>query len=174
MHFLDKKSDTNDVLEGQILGNAFQIDSWTQNPKEGSIKVTSSNEDTGNCDIPTTSQCSESRRNVKELHRRRKVQKRRNICTDDKDFKREMLKMFKENMRLMQNDDMAFVCSLLPITQAFNNHQKLSFRSEVLKKAMEIANLNPSHDPLELSHVGTESTEDRDAKVVTILMKQSP
>lgn len=158
MHFLDKNTeDSNDIIETQVLSNAFQIDSWllTQNKTEGSNKITSTKEEEANYDMPTTSQCSDSRRNVKELHKQKKVQKKRNVRTENVDFNREMLKMFKENMKLMQNDDMAFFCSLLPITQSFNNHQKLCFRSEVLKKAMEIASLNPSDDPLKISHAGT-------------------
>ncbi|CAG5029292.1 unnamed protein product [Parnassius apollo] len=40
----------------------------------------------------------------------------------------------------MKNDDMAFFSSLLPITKSFNIRQKLLFRSEILRKAMEISN----------------------------------
>ena len=47
--------------------------------------------------------------------------------------------MFKENTKLMQNDDMSFFCSLLPIMKTFSNHQKLLFRSAVLQKAIEIS-----------------------------------
>ncbi|CAI6356658.1 unnamed protein product [Macrosiphum euphorbiae] len=50
-----------------------------------------------------------------------------------------MLNMFKENSKLMQNDDMSFFCLLLPIMKTFSNHQKLLFRSAVLQKAIEIS-----------------------------------
>ncbi|XP_045783183.1 uncharacterized protein LOC123879495 isoform X2 [Maniola jurtina] len=62
------------------------------------------------------------------------------------DFEKEMLTMFREHTKLFQNDDLTFFMSLLPITKAFTNHQKLVFRSEILKKAMEIENM---HNPYE-------------------------
>lgn len=41
---------------------------------------------------------------------------------------------------MLQNDDMAFFTSLLPITKSFSIIKKLTFRSEVLKIAMMIHN----------------------------------
>lgn len=61
------------------------------------------------------------------------------IRDKDRDFDRKMLKMFKKNTKLMQNDDISFFCLLLPIIKTFSNHQKLLFRSAVLQKAIEIS-----------------------------------
>nr|XP_022904555.1 uncharacterized protein LOC111416693 [Onthophagus taurus] len=71
--------------------------------------------------------------------KRNRLKRNKNDAEND-EFEREMVKMFKDNTAMLQNDDMAFFASLLPITKNFTIQQKLHFRSEVIKIAMEITN----------------------------------
>ncbi|XP_049872585.1 neurogenic differentiation factor 1-like [Pectinophora gossypiella] len=52
---------------------------------------------------------------------------------------KQILKMCKENSARMKNDNMSFFMSMLPIVNKFNDQQKLMFRSEVIRVAMEIS-----------------------------------
>lgn len=71
---------------------------------------------------------------------KRKIKSKRTINKEDSDFDKQMLKMFQDNSKILQNDDTAFFTSLLPITKTFTISQKLAFRSEVLKIANMIHN----------------------------------
>ena len=84
--------------------------------------------------------------NFRNKHSNKNQRKRKQTDTDE--FDKEMLKMFIENAKLFKNDDMNFFMSLLPITEKFTTHQKLIFRTEMLKKAMEISNM---HNPYEIT-----------------------
>lgn len=83
-----------------------------------------------------------------------------------------MLTFFKENAKVMQNDDMAFFCSLLPITETFSIEQKLIFRQEVLQKAFEISKLRP--DRPGTSHSLTSSDSQHTNPVTLYPVEQPP
>lgn len=62
------------------------------------------------------------------------------------DFDDELMQLVKDDVKMMKNDDLFFFMSLKPVTEQFTVHQKLLFRTEVLKKAMEIADMPKSLD----------------------------
>ncbi|KAG5888281.1 hypothetical protein JTB14_006669 [Gonioctena quinquepunctata] len=137
MQFIDKKhvEKTEDSFEAnQDTINASQIHNVQLIKQETSHDVHSSNQNAINDDQYDTD-ASETNIMVQS-----EPQKRRRKNSEEFDFDREMLQILKDNSKLMQNDDMAFFCSLLPIMQTFSMNQKLLFRSEVLKKTMEISN----------------------------------
>lgn len=136
MQFLDKKHivDTEDsiIVESQNTINESQPNS----------KIVT-NDDALNSTLPSTSEgsnfCKPKQTETATAERKNVQARRKRIRDEDRDFEREMMNMFKENTKLMQNDDMSFFCSLLPILNTFSNHQKLLFRSAVLQKAIEIS-----------------------------------
>ncbi|KAF0717650.1 MADF domain-containing protein [Aphis craccivora] len=136
MQFLDKKHivDTEDsiIVESQNTINESQPNS----------KIVT-NDDALNSTLPSTSEgsnfCKPKQTETATAEWKNVQARRKRIQDEDRDFEREMMNMFKENTKLMQNDDMSFFCSLLPILNTFSNHQKLLFRSAVLQKAIEIS-----------------------------------
>jgi len=133
MQFLDKKHivDTEDsIVESQNTINESQPNSEME-----------TNDDALNSILPSTSEDSNfcKPKQTATAERKNVQTRRKRIRDEDREFEREMMNMFKENTKLMQNDDMSFFCSLLPIMNNFSNHQKLLFRSAVLQKAIEIS-----------------------------------
>jgi len=133
MQFLDKKHivDTEDsIVESQNTINESQPNSEIE-----------TNDDALNSILPSTSEDSNfcKPKQTATAERKNVQTRRKRIRDEDREFEREMMNMFKENTKLMQNDDMSFFCSLLPIMNNFSNHQKLLFRSAVLQKAIEIS-----------------------------------
>ncbi|CAK1583057.1 unnamed protein product [Parnassius mnemosyne] len=149
MHFLDKNQVVNtedSILTSQDTVNESRANSEppTIDTGEGSSSSTSSIQNA----LPLTFEgLNTSRTNETAASRRKNVyRKRKRIPDEDENFGKEMLNIFKENTKLIQNDDLSFFCSLLPIMQTFTTHQKLLFRSEVLKIAIEISSANSSSE----------------------------
>lgn len=107
--------------------------------------------------------------NFRNKHSNKNQRKRKQTDTDE--FDKEMLKMFKDNAKLFKNDDMNFFMSLLPITEKFTTHQKLIFRTEMLKKAMEISNM---HNPYEITSRPNSSDSYFSQQSESILRSQDP
>lgn len=101
---------------------------------QGSVESQPSTSDSYNINLNNPRPASNRGRNFL------RAQRKKNRIEDE--FDREMLSFFKENAKVMQNDDMAFFSSLLPITNTFSIEQKLLFRQAVLEKAYEISRLD--------------------------------
>ncbi|XP_025200411.1 uncharacterized protein LOC112600442 isoform X1 [Melanaphis sacchari] len=129
MQFLDKKHviDTED----SIVENQSTMDESNNKPTTNDDALPSTSKDSNFCQPEQTTAAERKNMQTKRFKKRTR--------NEDDNFDREMLNMFKENTKLMQNDDMSFFCSLLPIMKTFSNHQKLLFRSAVLQKAIEIS-----------------------------------
>jgi len=105
MQFLDKKHivDTEDsiIVESQNTINESQPNS----------KIVT-NDDALNSTLPTTSEgsnfCKPKQTETATAERKNVQARRKRIRDEDRDFDREMMNMFKENTKLMQNDDMPF------------------------------------------------------------------
>lgn len=152
MKFLDNKRELN--TEDSILSNEEPNQNETAENEGTVVSHPTGNEGavvsrpTGNEETvePQSSNSDDSNinRNSKRpaFNRGRKFMRTQcqKNCNEDQ-FDREMLTFFKENAKVMQNDDMAFFNSLLPITNTFSIEQKLIFRQEVLQKAIEISRL---------------------------------
>jgi len=138
MQYLDKKLivDTEDA----IVESKNTLDESQTNNKP------TTNDNASTSTLPLTSKDSkfcQSKQNAAAAtaaERKNVQEKRKRIRNEEEYFDREMLIMFKENPKLLQNDDMSFFCSLLPIIKTFSNYQKFLFRSAVLQKAIEISN----------------------------------
>jgi BESS motif len=87
----------------------------------------------------------------------RKFTRTRKKYNYEDEFDKEMLSLFKDNAKKMENDDMAFFCSLLPITKNFSTEQKLIFRRDVLQKALDISRLDPDRPGTSNSFVSSDS-----------------
>lgn len=138
MQFLDKRHivDTKDsIVESQ---NTIPNESQTNSiPATNDDALPSTSEDSNFCQPKQTAPTERENVQAKRFKKR--------IRNENEDFDQEMLNMFRENTKLMmQNDDMLFFCSLLPIMKTFSNHQKLLFRSAVLQKAIEISSSSSS------------------------------
>lgn len=131
MQFLDKKHIIN--TEDSIVESPNIMDESLTNskPTTNDDALPSTSKDSNFCQPEQTAAAKPKNVQAKRFKKRTR--------NEDDNFDREMLNMFKENTKLMQNDDMSFFCSLLPIMKTFSNHQKLLFRSAVLQKAIEIS-----------------------------------
>lgn len=129
MRFLDKKHPVE--VEDSLIANSSQekisVPDFEPQPST-SQEYTPVSQPPTSPDNPPASEPSQN--NIK-----RKTKSKRSINKDDSDFDKQMLKMFQDNSKILQNDDMAFFVSLLPITNTFTISQKLAFRSEVIKIA---------------------------------------
>lgn len=172
MKFLDNKRELN--TEDSILSNEEPNQNETAGNEGAVVSQPTGNEGTVEPQ-PSTSDDSNINRNSQRpaSNRGRKftrTQRQKNRNEDE--FDREMLTFFKENAKVMQNDDMAFFCSLLPITNTFSIEQKLIFRQEVLQKAFEISRLGL--DRPGTSHSFTSSDSQHTNSVTLYPIVQSP
>lgn len=140
MKFLDNKRELN--TDDSIL----PYEEPSQNESDGNEGAVVS-QPTGNQETVEPQPSTSNDFNINQNHQRpapvreRKFTRTRQKNRNDDEFDKEMLTFFKENAKVMQNDDMAFFSSLLPITKNFSIEQKLMFRQEVLQKALEISRI---------------------------------
>ncbi|KAF9405661.1 hypothetical protein HW555_013709 [Spodoptera exigua] len=173
MKFLDKKhqAEVEDSIESnQATPSAINQDiPSTSNQHVPSTSSQDIPRSTG-LEVNTELQESVAQENSTDSNFRNKhCRKRKQTDTDE--FDKEMLKMFKDNAKLFKNDDMNFFMSLLPITEKFTTHQKLIFRTEMLKKAMEISNI---HNPYEITSRPNSSDSYHSQQSESILRSQDP
>jgi len=148
MQFLDKKHviDTEDsIVESQKTMDESLSNS---KPTTNDDALPSTSKDSNFCQPIQTAASEQKNVQAKRFKKRTRI--------EDVDFDKEMLNMFKENTKLIQNDDMSFFCSLLPIMKTFSNHQKLLFRSAVIQKAIKISS-SSNEDRPGTSHTGSTS-----------------
>lgn len=132
--FLDKafKNDSDNCLENK--GDIIPMTTWQETD-----------------DVPSTSKSYQSMPNhVVEITqienqerpwiRKRKCRTRNPNQQQTSQFGDRLNTMLNTNATNLAADDMAFFMSLGPILKSFTTHQKLMFRSEVLKVAMQIEN----------------------------------
>lgn len=139
MRFLDKKHTVQ--VEDSLMADDSQTNISVPDfepepePQPEPQPSTSTIFDTRVFEQKNTEPASQTSQNKKN---RRITKSKRSINKEEFEFDKQMLQMFKENSTILQNDDMAFFTSLLPITNSFSISQKLTFRSEVLKIATKI------------------------------------
>ncbi|KAF9406903.1 hypothetical protein HW555_012881, partial [Spodoptera exigua] len=146
------------------------LDKKHQAEVEDSIESNQATPSAINQDIPSTSNQHVPSTSSQDIPRSTGLERKRKQ-TDTDEFDKEMLKMFKDNAKLFKNDDMNFFMSLLPITEKFTTHQKLIFRTEMLKKAMEISNI---HNPYEITSRPNSSDSYHSQQSESILRSQDP
>ncbi|CAG5037322.1 unnamed protein product [Parnassius apollo] len=151
--FLDKKhvADTEDSIEENETREDTQQDSNLESPiNPRSTETVSTNPETQpQCSSQVRQDSSNTTKQSSSTPNTNPSRKRKNAKTnEDSYFDKNILEFLTKNSEIIQNDDMAFFYSLLPLTRTFDNRQKVMFRTAVMNKALEICNCPSSITPL--------------------------
>ncbi|CAK1593451.1 unnamed protein product [Parnassius mnemosyne] len=153
LQFLDKKhvADTEDSIEENETREDTQQDSNLESPiNPRSTETVSTNPETQpQCSSQVRQDSSNTTKQSSSTPNTNPSRKRKNAKTnEDSYFDKNILEFLTKNSEIIQNDDMAFFYSLLPLTRTFDNRQKVMFRTAVMNKALEICNCPSSITPL--------------------------
>lgn len=125
MRFLDKKHPVE--IEDSLTANdsRAKISVADFEPQSSASQdYTPASQPSNNQEYTPVSQPSNSQENnpvsqPSQKNIKRKTKSKRSINKEDSDFDKQMLKIFQENSKIFQNDDVAFFASLLSITSTF-------------------------------------------------------
>lgn len=125
MRFLDKKHPVE--IEDSLTANdsRAKISVADFEPQSSASQdYTPASQPSNNQEYTPVSQPSNSQENnpvsqSSQKNIKRKTKSKRSINKEDSDFDKQMLKIFQENSKIFQNDDVAFFASLLSITSTF-------------------------------------------------------
>ncbi|CAG5032828.1 unnamed protein product [Parnassius apollo] len=153
LQFLDKKhvADTEDSIQENETREDTQQDSNLESPiNPRSTETVSTNPETQpQCSSQVRQDSSNTTKPSSSTPNTNPSRKRKNAKTnEDSYFDKNILEFLTKNSEIIQNDDMAFFYSLLPLTRTFDNRQKVMFRTAVMNKALEICNCPSSITPL--------------------------